>query len=268
MAPKVSSRKQLFLLKMLQNSRRRRSSMQKLILLLQSRRQLLVRLAFVTALLVFSRDNTTTLHSRTCRRLQRNNGWMEQALNNYSDARFKRTFRISRATFRYILGKIETRLERQTVTEDPISPEWRLAICLYRLGRGDYFYTISELVGFGRSTVCGIVNDVAQAIVEILWEEHVSKHFPKDKEQFKEKLFDMEELWQFPCCWAAIDGCHIPLKCPDLAACKEYHNFKNFYSIVLMSLVDAKYRLFGEVVVSQVTHMTPLFFSPLSCGAT
>ena len=191
---------------------------------------------------MFSGDNTTTLHSRTCRRLQRNNGWMEQALNNYSDARFKKTFRISRATFRYILGKIETRLERQTVTEDPISPEWWLAICHYRLGRGDYFYTISELVGCGRSTVCGIVNDVAQAIVEVLWEEHLSKHFPKDKEQFKEKMFDMEELWQFPCCWAAIDGCHIPLKCPDLAACKEYHNFKNFYSIVLMSLVDAKYR--------------------------
>ena len=25
-------------------------------------------------------------------------------------------------------------------------------------------------------------------------------------------------------------------------ACKEYHNFKNFYSIVLMSMLDAKYR--------------------------
>ena len=54
----------------------------------------------------------------------------------------------------------------------------------------------------------------------------------------------MEELWQFPCCWAAIDGCHIPIKCPPggLEACKEYHNFKNFYSIVLMGMVHARYR--------------------------
>ena len=232
------------LLKMIQNSRRRRSSMLKLTLFLKSRCHLLIQLAFLTALLLFSRKNTTTFHYRTCRRFQRNKGWIEKVLHSYSNERFKKTFRISRQTFRYILSKIETRLLRQTTTEDPISPEIRLAMCLYRLARGDYFYTISELFGCGRSTVCVVVNEVTQAIVEVLWEEHVSKHFPKNEQQLKEKMLDMEELWQFPCCWAAMDGCHIPLKCPDggLAACKEYHNFKNFYSIVLMGLVDAKYR--------------------------
>ena len=77
-----------------------------------------------------------------------------------------------------------------------------------------------------------------------LWQEHVSAHFPNNEQQFREKMLDIEERWQFPCCWAAIDGCHIPLRCPDggLAACKDYHNFKNFYSIVLMAMVDAKYR--------------------------
>ena len=54
----------------------------------------------------------------------------------------------------------------------------------------------------------------------------------------------MEEFWQFPCCWTALDGCHIPMKCPPggLQSCKEYHNFKNFYSIVLMAMVDSHYR--------------------------
>ena len=67
---------------------------------------------------------------------------------------------------------------------------------------------------------------------------------PNSEDTFRDKMLDMEELWQFPCCWAAIDGCHIPLKCPPggLQACKEYHNFKNFYSIVLMALVDSHYR--------------------------
>ena len=100
------------------------------------------------------------------------------------------------------------------------------------------------MVGRIRSTVGVVVSEVAEAIVDNLWEEHVSKHYPENEQQFKEKMLDMEERWQFPCCWAAIDGCHIPLKCPDggLAACKEYHNFKNFYSIVLMGIVDAQYR--------------------------
>ena len=51
-------------------------------------------------------------------------------------------------------------------------------------------------------------------------------------------------MWQFPFCWGALDGCHIPIKCPagGAEACKEYHNFKKFYSVVIMAIVHAKYR--------------------------
>ena len=228
---------------MIQNSRRRRSTLQKLLLYLQNRRLLLLRLCFVTVLLLSSRNNST-VRVRSCRRFPRNTGWFEHVWETYSDAQFKKTFHVSRQTFLYILSKIEGNLLRQTLTEEPISPVFRLAICLYRLSRGDYLYTIVEMVGRSRSTVGVVVSEVAEVIVDNLWEEHVSKHYPENEQQFKEKMLDMEERWQFPCCWAAIDGCHIPLKCPDggLAACKEYHNFKNFYSIVLMGIVDAQYR--------------------------
>ena len=67
---------------------------------------------------------------------------------------------------------------------------------------------------------------------------------PTTEEEFKPKILDMEEMWQFPYCWAALDGCHIPIKCPPGGknSCKEYHNYKNFYSIVLMAFVDSHYR--------------------------
>ena len=57
----------------------------------------------------------------------------------------------------------------------------------------------------------------------------------------------MDEFWQFPCCWAAIDGCYIPITCLPCGpeAIKEYHNFKNFYSVVHKGLVDPHYRFFG-----------------------
>ena len=98
--------------------------------------------------------------------------------------------------------------------------------------------------GLGVSSVCTIVQEVSQALVDCVWSESISHHMPKPEENFKNKIVDMEELWQFPCCWAAINGCHIPMKCPPggLESCKEYHNFKYFYSIVLMALVDSHYR--------------------------
>ena len=81
-------------------------------------------------------------------------------------------------------------------------------------------------------TVCKIVSEVSQVIVNKLWTLSVTKYMPNTEEEFKSKMLDMEEMRQFPSCWAAIDGCHIPIKCPPGGknACKEYHNYKNFYS--------------------------------------
>ena len=164
--------------------------------------------------------------------------------DTYSDRRFKKTFGVTRTTFTYILNRIKHRLGRKTSVEDPIAPELRLGLCLYRLRRGDYNYTIAEMVGLGVSTVSSIVQEVCQAIVEQLWTDTISRHMPKTQEEFRKKILDMEEFWQFPCCWAAVDGCHIPINCPPggQEASKEYYNLKNFYSVVLMSLVDSHYR--------------------------
>ncbi len=115
--------------------------------------------------------------------------------NTYNGKRFKPTFRISRITFNFVLSRIWLKLERQTLCEEPVSPEFHLAICLYCLGRGDYLYSISEMVGLGQSTVTTIVNEVSEAIVSCLWKDCVVKHMPKIEEEFKDKMMGTEELW-------------------------------------------------------------------------
>ena len=125
------------------------------------------------------------LRNRSCRRLLRNNGWWLLVWNTYSNERFKKTFRVSRNTFNYILSRIRHKLERKTVCEDPISPECRLGLCLYRLGRGDYFYTIAEMIGLGRSTVSTVVGEVTEAIVTCMWKECITAHMPVTEEDFK-----------------------------------------------------------------------------------
>ena len=94
-------------------------------------------------------------------------------------------------------------------------------------------------------TVCEVVIEVSQPIVENLWDNEVASHFPQNANELRRKMEEMDEEWQFTCAFAAIDGCHISIKCPagGLESAKEYHNFKNFYSIVMMAMVDAKYRI-------------------------
>ena len=63
-----------------------------------------------------------------------------------------------------ILHNITEELQKETVSEEPVSPECRLAICLYRLGRDDYIYTTAEMVDLGQSTVATIINEVNKGI--------------------------------------------------------------------------------------------------------
>ena len=99
-----------------------------------ARRRLLLGVSLVLLLLLSARNITRVPRSRlrSCRRLSRNTGWCQKVWNTYSDARFKKTLRMSRETFCFILS-LRDRLERETVTEEPISSGERLGICLYRL---------------------------------------------------------------------------------------------------------------------------------------
>ena len=117
----------------------------------------------------------------------------------------------------------------------------RLGICLYKLGRGDYNFTVAELAIIAESTVCVIIKGVCLAIVEEMWNDHVECLFLKTREEF---ISIMEAHWQFGFAFRGIDGSHIPIKCPagGAVAMKQYDNFKNFYSVGLLALVDANYR--------------------------
>ena len=111
-----------------------------------------------------------------------------------------------------------------------------------RLGRGDYYQTISELTGHGIATVRNITQEVSNLIVIKLWKKFVV--FPKTEKKFLSSIYAMETLRQFPTTFGGVDGCHIPLKSPHGGneARKEYYNFKNFHSAVMMSIVGADYR--------------------------
>ena len=99
-------------------------------------------------------------------------------------------------------------------------------------------------MGLGKATVCLIVNEVYEALVSCMWHEYVGSKMTTDLNSLREVMESFDQEWQFQCCFEAIDGCHMPIKCPKGCAesAKGYHNFKNFYSISVIAIANAKHQ--------------------------
>ena len=123
--------------------------------------------------------------NRPLRRFPRSSTfWWESVWSSYSHDRFKQTFRLSRSTFTFVLSHIRHKLVKEYIAEEPISPEKRFGICLYRLARGDYLCAVAEMTGLAESTVCKIAIELCNAIIENLWTDAGDRHFPKSVDDF------------------------------------------------------------------------------------
>ena len=111
-------------------------------------------------------------------------------------------------------------------------------LLLYRyLATGDSFRSVAFCFRVGASTAAGIVNEVCQAI----WNSLLSDYMPKpDAAEWRKIAAEFSHL-DFPNCLGAMDGKHVVIEAPPSSG-SLYYNYKGTFCIVLLAVVDAKYR--------------------------
>ena len=89
------------------------------------------------------------------------------------------------------------------------------------------------------NTISLPVREVCQAI----FDEYHNKVVicPTTEEEWKRVAEQFSDRWQFHHTLGALDGKHVALRCPKNAG-SLYYNYKGFYSIFLLTLVDADYK--------------------------
>uniref|UniRef100_A0A3Q3LN85 DDE Tnp4 domain-containing protein n=1 Tax=Labrus bergylta TaxID=56723 RepID=A0A3Q3LN85_9LABR len=92
---------------------------------------------------------------------------------HFDEEEWKAQFRISRATFDFLLEEVGPAIKRRrTNFRAPIEPDRRLAIALWWFSRSGEYRTIAQMFGVGVATVCIVVRQVTAAILDRMYERY------------------------------------------------------------------------------------------------
>lgn len=86
------------------------------------------------------------------------------------------------------------------------------------------------------------ISRIIKQTLAVLKEKLVPLFLPNiSKEGLEEKSNEYYVKWNFPNCIGTIDGKHVRIRCP-MKSSSLYYNYKGFFSIVLLAVVDANYK--------------------------
>lgn len=163
-----------------------------------------------------------------------------QELAQESPLLYKNFTRIDRQLFDEIVERVTPHIQKkQTWWRKPIPPGLRVAVTLRFLATGETYKSLQYSFRVAHNTISKIVPETCRAIIEVYGNEELRT--PQSPEEWKQVAREYEERWNLPHCIGAIDGKHIRLRNPALGG-TYYYNYKKFFSIVLLAIVDSAYK--------------------------
>ncbi|XP_037951571.1 uncharacterized protein LOC119682257 [Teleopsis dalmanni] len=164
--------------------------------------------------------------------------WEHDVLNN-SPNFFKESFHMNRQCFNILCNEIRG-IERNTTSfRQCISLAKRVAIALYALCTSREYSTIGKLFGVSKASVCVILKEFCSEVWRVMAPQYLSADFLTEEKL--EKCVKGFKKIGFPQCFGAIGGCHIEIK-PTKKDALDYFNYKGWYSMVLLALVDCRHQ--------------------------
>lgn len=106
------------------------------------------------------------------------------------------------------------------------------------MATGESFRSLAFTYRISNSWISVIVREVLKAICDRLLDIVIPK---PNLDILKTSAEGYNRKWNYPNCCASIDGKHIRMVCPNNTGSLHF-NYKGFFSIVLLALVDPDYK--------------------------
>ena len=153
---------------------------------------------------------------------------------------FTNYMRMTPDFFEMIKTRLEARIAKQATNyRAPISVGEKLALTIKYLATGESYTSLSCQFRIGRSTISKFLPEVCRAIRDGFTREYLK--CPTTPDGWKELEREFRIRWNDPHALGALDGKHVALKKPKNTG-PLYHNYKGFFSIVMLALVDGQYK--------------------------
>ncbi len=153
---------------------------------------------------------------------------------------FRQYMRLDAELFLEIVDAVGPHIERvDTNWRSAITSQERLAMTFRFLATGCNYSTLQAEYLCERSTITKIIPEVCEALVTVYEAEVL--HVPFTQAEWKAIADRFSTRWNFHHTLGALDGKHVRIRNPPKGA-SEYFNYKRYFSIIMMALVDADYR--------------------------
>ncbi|XP_061361768.1 protein ALP1-like [Gastrolobium bilobum] len=171
--------------------------------------------------------------------------WQRCSHPDFPEDEFRRSFRMSKATFELICNELESAVtKKNTMLRDAIPVRQRVAVCIWRLATGDPLRIVSKRFGLGISTCHKLVLEVCSAIRTVLMPKFL--HWPTDDGNMNLIKHEFESLFGIPNVGGAMYTTHLPIIAPKSNVADYFNkrhterNQKTSYSITVQGVVNPK----------------------------
>ncbi|XP_057969524.1 protein ALP1-like [Malania oleifera] len=173
----------------------------------------------------------------------RSKAWWEMCSSpDFPDEDFKRAFRMSRPTFDFICGELDSAVtKKDTMLRAAIPVRQRVAVCIWRLATGEPLRLVSKRFGLGISTCHKLVLEVCSAIRAVLMPKFLQ--WPDDARLNTIKT-GFESISRIPNVGGSMYTTHVPIIAPKISVAAYFNkrhterNQKTSYSITVQGVVD------------------------------
>uniref|UniRef100_A0A182K674 DDE Tnp4 domain-containing protein n=1 Tax=Anopheles christyi TaxID=43041 RepID=A0A182K674_9DIPT len=158
------------------------------------------------------------------------------AVEEMSDETVRELLGMSGEDFNYLLKKISAKITRKnTFMRKAFTAKERFIVTLRFLATGESFVALGGLYGLSATSIRNIVPVVCGCLIKAL--RHYVM-FPSSEAGWLQVSEEFEKRWQFPHAIGVIDARHVKIRKPSDTG-YDYRNYKSFYSIVLLAIVEA-----------------------------